>query len=129
MKNSTLERNLNKIGFRLSYATLTPKPNYKSSNKLYKKALKFLIVQGLGLASIALSWLYVAYVVIMFSYNVLKKLEVPETLKLYSWKMKNVNMSFDEIVRASMKGNEIPEEQYQEYKNKILDEMNDYNES
>ena len=49
------------------------------------------------------SWLYVAGVVAMFVYSKSKDSGVPESIRAYRWKLKNVDMSFEDMVREVMK--------------------------
>ena len=55
--NSRLERNLNRMGQRLSWFTLTPKPLERDdlSRSTTSKVLRYLLVVGIGLPFILLS--------------------------------------------------------------------------
>ena len=60
--NSRLERNLNRMGQRLSWFTLTPKQMDvdDQSRSTLSKVLKYLFIVGISFPFIFLSWVYVA---------------------------------------------------------------------
>lgn len=102
--NSTLENNLNKIGQRISWLTLTPKimDSDDKSTRL-RSVLKYLLITGLGLPFILLSWLYVVWCAGCVFYSKVKDSGAPQTIKEYRWKMRNIEMSFDQIIKEMMK--------------------------
>lgn len=55
--NSKLQRNLIKIGQRLSWITLTPKPmeGEDLNRSTFSKTVKFIFIAGIGLVSVLLS--------------------------------------------------------------------------
>ncbi len=105
MINSKLQHNLNKIGDRLSWLTLTAKPmnedDIKRSN--LSRVFKFIFIAGIGLLSVLLSWLYVALFVGAFIYRRVKDAGAPQAIREFRWKMRNIDMSFDQLIKEIMK--------------------------
>jgi hypothetical protein len=100
--NSQLERNLNKAGFRLSWLTLSPKPmdNNHCKRGFLRKLGKFSVTAIPGLIGIFFSWLYVSYFVGAVLYSRFKDAGAPETIKEFRWRMRNTDMTFDEVVEG-----------------------------
>ena len=100
-----MNRNLHKIGQRLSWLTMTPKPmsaeelNYTT----FRKVLKFLLLYGTGLPFVLTSWLYVAYVIALIIYRKSKDSGAPQAVREFRWKLRNTDMNFDQIVKELMK--------------------------
>ncbi len=107
--NSRMERNLNKIGMRLSWLTLSPKEmNAANDNPaLFKKFVKFLLIVFIGLFFILLSWLQVFLYIAGYLYKGSKDAGAPSYVKEYRWKLKNVDMTFDVIAREMFKVAEL----------------------
>lgn len=93
--NSRMNRNFNKVGQRLSWLTLTPKPISASDERRspLSSVLKFLLVVGLGLPFVLLSWVYVAFFVGTFMYRRTKDSGAPQVVREFRWKLKNVDMT------------------------------------
>ena len=123
--NSRLERNLNKIGQRLGWLTLTPKAMdaEEMNRSAFKKIFKFLFIAGFGLPFVLLSWLYVAVFLGTFIFRRSKDAGAPQAVREFRWKMKNVDMSFDDIVREMMKASDQPIDEFERVRGEILEEM------
>ena len=109
--NSQLERNLNKVGCRLSWLSLRPKPmdNNHHQRGFLRNAGKFLFIALWGFISIWFSWLYVAINIGSFAYFHLKDAGAPQSVKEFRWRMRNIDLTFDEIVQgmALASGNRV----------------------
>jgi len=125
--NSTFERNLNKIGQRLSWLTLNPKAMdaEEMTHSTFRKIFKFLFIVGIGLPGLLLSWLYVAWFVGAFGYKRTKDAGAPQAVREFRWKMKNVDMSFDQLVRELVKVSGEDPATFEKVRNDLIQEMED----
>lgn len=123
--NSQMERNLNKIGQRLSWLTMTPKPvaPEEANRSWLKKVLKFLLLHGIGLPFILTSWLYVVYGVGMLLYRKSKDAGAPQAVREFRWKLRNTEMTFDQIVKEMMKASDQDPADFEKIKTEILQEL------
>lgn len=123
--NSQLERNLNRMGQRLSWFTLTPKPLESDdlSRSTTSKVLRYLLVVGIGLPFILLSWLNVALVVATILYRRVKDSGAPQAIREFRWKLRNTELTFDQLVRESMKMAEEDPSKFEEYRASMVNEL------
>lgn len=119
-KYSKINRNFNKIGYRIGWDGNT-KPLYKKSSGLMIVAKILLIL--FGFVFIFFSWLYVVLVGGYAIYQLYSSLTAPPEVKRFRWKMKNVDMSFDEIVRELMITQNMDLANFDEFRKECLDEM------
>jgi hypothetical protein len=107
--NSRMEKNLNKVGMRLSWLTLSPKEMTSSTDNptFTKKLFKFSIIVFVGLLFVLLSWLQVLLFIAGYLYKASKDAGAPSYVKEYRWKLKNVDMTFDVIAREMFKVAEL----------------------
>lgn len=125
--NSRFEQNLNKIGQRLSWLTLNPKAMDAEEMKrsTLRKIFKFLFIVGIGLPGLLLSWLYVAWFVGSVVYKRTKDAGAPQAVREFRWKMKNTDMSFDQIVREMMKLSDEDPTTFEKVRSDLVQEMTD----
>jgi len=121
--NSIAEKNLNKVGERYSWLTLKPKLMSTSDfgRPLYKSAIKFFIIliwQGIF---VFLSWLNVFINIGYIIYRFSQDSGAPQSVKDFRWKIKNYEMTFDELVLEVMKLKEIPAEEFDMAKAELFD--------
>ncbi len=134
--NSRMERNLNKVGMRLSWLTLNPKEMTSETDNpsFSKKLFKFILIAFFGFVIIFLSWVQVFLFVAGFVYRYNKDSGAPEYVKEYRWKLKNVDMTFDGMAREmftlaenqgtiNVKSDEEREQLFLEFKKGIVDGM------
>ena len=123
--NSQLERNLNKIGQRISWATLTPKAMSAEdeARSTLAKIGKYLLIVGFNFPFVFLSWLFVAYFVGFWFYRRSKDSGVPQVVKEFRWKLKNYDLSFDEVVKESMKVVGEPPEKFDTFRESFVLEL------
>lgn len=123
--NSRFEKNLNKIGQRLSWLSYMPKPMEASDqNKTFGKSLgKFLLIAAIGLPFVFLSWVQILLYIGMALYKKSKDSGVPQNVKEFRWKMRNVDMTFDEIIRETLKLNGKDLSEFDATKAAVIQEM------
>jgi hypothetical protein len=122
---SLFNRNLKKIGYRLSW--LGGQPKFMTSTDVQRpvwlSVLKFLFIAGIGLAFCLLSWVYVCFSIGIFVYRKTKDSGAPESIKSYRWQMRNIDMTRDQVIRELMKIENIAPEKFEEYKEVTLTAM------
>lgn len=121
--NSVAEKNLNKVGERYSWLSLKPKLMRASDfdRPFYKSAIKFFFVviwQGIF---VFLSWLNVFINIGYMIYRYSQDSGAPQSVKDFRWKIKNSEMTFDELVLEVMKLKEIPIEEFDMTKAELLE--------
>lgn len=120
-KNSLLERNLNKIGRRTSLLGLEIKDAKYPKPSLWILIFKFTLSVIISLPFILLSWLYVAIVFLLYAYKLMKDIGVPQQFKEYRWKLKNMDMTFDEIIKEIVKLEDLDESEYPRVRQEWID--------
>lgn len=123
--NSRLESNLKKIGQRLSWLTQSPKSMEPEDLKrsIISRVFKYLFVVGMGLPFIFLSWATVFFSVAFFLYSRMKDSGAPEYVRTFRWKMRNIDMSFDEILKELMKVEGRDPATFEQYRQEQLDRL------
>ena len=99
--NSTMEKNLNKVGMRISWLTLNPKDMTSATDNpsfLYK-FLKFVGISLFGLALVLLSWIQVFGFIGLYLYRLNQDYGAPTYIKNYRWNLRNIDMSFDMVAK------------------------------
>ncbi len=124
-KNSILEKNLNKIGMRLSWTSLSPKPIEidNTINPIFAKILKSIFLILLSAIGIFLSWINIAFRLVVLIYHFSKNAGAPQIIKEYRWKMRNLDMSFDQIVKEGLIVEGIDLSKFDEHKELVLNGM------
>lgn len=123
--NSRLERNLNRIGQRLSWLTLTPKPMDSDdlSRSTVSKILRYLLIVGISLPFVLLSWLNVTLAIATIIYRRAKDSGAPQAVREFRWKMKNADLTFDQLVKEMMKISEDDPSKLEEFRTTIVNEF------
>jgi len=123
--NSQLNKNLKKIGIRVGWLDGNPKPMTPADQKItfIKVTIKVAAFVFLGLISLLLSWVLVALYVVMMTWKFAKDSGVPEAVKNYRWVMRNKNMSRDEVIAEFMKLQGLPSENFDTYKQELLNDL------
>jgi hypothetical protein len=123
--NSRMERNLNKVGQRVSWLGLEPKMmTQRDQQRIFVcKVLKYLLIVLVGFVSAWLSWLYVFLSIALIAYRLNKSRGEPQNIREFRWKLKNVDMSFDQIVIGLMSVAEQDPAEFEAVKQHVLDEM------
>lgn len=123
--NSRLEHNLNRIGQRLSWFTLTPKPMDPEdlSRSTVSKVLRYLLIVGISLPFVLFSWLNVALAIATIIYRRAKDSGAPQAVREFRWKMKNADLTFDQLVKEMMKISEDDPSKFEEFRTTIVNEL------
>jgi hypothetical protein len=123
--NSKLQRNLNKIGQRLSWITLSPKPMEAEdlSRSAFSKTVKFIFISGIGLISALLSWLYVAMFLGAFIYKRMKDAGAPQAVREFRWKLRNADLSFDQLAKELMKVLEHDPANFEKFREDLVQDL------
>jgi len=119
--NSQMQKNLNKIGKRIGFWGVVD-IDYSKQSFLYKSAKFILIHVILPIPFLFLSWLYVALVAAQYIYTLREDVGAPQLVKEFRWKLRNMDLSFDELIKETMiaKGQDLRDfdkvkAEYQEY--------------
>lgn len=122
--NSLLNKNLNKIGLRISWTTQTPVPidGFDDKNKALKLFL-FILLTLCGLAYVITSWLYVVLFLLTLLYAKSKDYGAPEKIKNYRWMLKNVDMPVEKILQEIYNLDEHNDISFSEFKEQSLKEI------
>lgn len=123
--NSKFERNLNKIGLRLSWYVLNIKPmsaNDKNASIL-KKIGKFLLIAAMGFIGIFFSWVTVAWQIGAFLYLRNKNSGEPQSVREFKWHLKNRELTFDQVLREFMKAGGEENQDYETFRANVISDM------
>jgi hypothetical protein len=122
--NSQFNRNLHKVGSRLSWLGGNPTPltDYDLRRGVLRKAGKFVLLFVCGFLLALTSWLYVALFLGPIIYRWSKDSGAPTAIKEARWKLKNRDLSFDEIVKLMHAAAESPPP-LDEFRQRVLAEM------
>ena len=124
--NSLAEKNLNKVGERYSWLTLKPKlmDSNDFDRPFIKKVGKFsLVIVWHGLF-VFLSWLNVCINVGYFFYSRYKDSGAPQVVKEFRWKLRNLDMTFDEICLELIKVKGLELEDFDVVKEELIEFVN-----
>ena len=121
--NSLGEKNLNKVGERHSWLNLKIKLMDSSdlNRSLLNKIGKFLVVAIWQSLFIFLSWINVFIGVSYVIYGRYKDSDAPQAVKDFRWKLKNLDMTFDEIVLEIIKVKGLKIENFDDCKKELID--------
>ncbi|OYU30228.1 MAG: hypothetical protein CFE39_14625 [Comamonadaceae bacterium PBBC2] len=123
--NSRFERNLNRIGQRLSWLTLMPKPMEQEdlSRSTTSKVLRYLLVIGISLLFVLLSWLNVGIAVATIIYRRTKDSGAPQAVRELRWKLRNTELSFDQLIQESMKVADQDPSTFDEFRASVIADL------
>lgn len=123
--NSLLQRNLNKVGMRLSWLNLEPKPMDSEylNRPWYMRGFKFILIAAFGVLSVLLSWLHVAFFIGVLIYKRSKDMGAPKAVQELRWKLRNVDMTFDQIVQEMIKASGDESVDFNTYRNEWKQSM------
>ncbi len=126
--NSQMNKNLKKIGYRISWVSLNPKPMSESDiNKpIWRLVIKFLTIAFFGFLCIFLSWFQVVFFVGMFAYKFFQDIGAPQAVRDFRWRLKNVNMTMNQVIEEFMKVEEVKLD-FENYKSNIIEDMKQRN--
>ena len=90
-----------------------------------RKVMKFLLLYGTGLPFVLASWLYVAYVVGLLIYRKSKDSGAPQAVREFRWKLRNTDMTFDQLVKELMKVSDRDPDEFEKVKADLLRELDE----
>lgn len=123
--NSQMERNLNRMGRRFSWVTSSIKEmDFGDVNRSWlRNTMKYFFILGISIPFVLASWLYVALVVGEFLYRWSKDSGAPQNIKEYRWKLKNCDLSFDQMIREGMKVAELDPDLFEQTRMEMIQQM------
>lgn len=123
--NSQRERNINKIGLRTSWLShkVTQMEKGDQDRSLLSKTFKFTLLSGLSIPLVLLSWVCVALVIIQVAYNLSKDFGAPQSIREFRWKLKNIDMSFDQVAEEFAKLDSRYDGDFDTARAAIIDDM------
>lgn len=113
--NSLAAKNLRKVGMR--YSSISGQPVAMSADDADPKpawsVMKFILISLIGLCTILFGWGYVLVVLAQLVHAWSKSYGAPIAMKEFTWKLKNMDMTFEELVvgGAQAVGRNVPPEQ------------------
>jgi hypothetical protein len=118
--NSQFEKNLNKVGMRLSWLSFTPKPMSGPKRGPLFAVGKYALLNLLSLPLVAASWVYTAAAVLLFIFQLSKDAGVPQRIKEYRWAMKNQDLTVEQIARELVKLSDDPNVSFESIHSELL---------
>lgn len=103
--NSLFSKNLKKLGKKISWFDLSIADiTYNDAKITRTKRVMFFIFWWviLPLPFTLTSWVYVFIVSAMFIYRITKDFGAPADVKGFRWKLRNIDMGFDQLVKELM---------------------------
>lgn len=70
---------------------------------------------------IFLSWLYVLFVIGSYCYVFFKDVGAPQSVKEFRWKIRNIDMTFDQMIKELMKLDEQDPNDFEIVKKEMID--------
>lgn len=118
--NSMMQKNLKKIGKRIGYLGIVDIENERKSP--YKRFLIFFTLNILiPFPFIFFSWITVFLGVAIYIYSFNKDIGAPQNIKEFRWKLKNIDMTFDQIIRELMILDKRDPEDFEDVKKELQD--------
>lgn len=122
LANSKTQKNLKLVGKRMSYNLgMIVDCDFKQESFAWRLTKFILINIILPLPFILLSWVYVLYFALSYLYVFMKDMGAPQTIKEFRWKLRNVDMSFDQMIRELMKIDEQDPNDFEKIKNEMVE--------
>ncbi len=125
--NSLTEKNLNKVGERHSWITLKTKNMDKSDfDRPFLKSLgKFILVALCHGIFVFLSWINVAINLFALFNRLNADKGVPENVKEFRWKLRNQDLTFDELIVEVIKLKGLSMDDFEDVKAELTQFVND----
>ena len=123
-KNSLMEKNLNRIGKTISIAGTGIKDIKYPKDSIGKSVAKHTLMAFIGLFLTLFSWGYVLLVGGTLIYTFMKDIGVPQSIKEWRWKLKNLDMTFDELIKEILKQEGVDESEFPRVRQEWIDYIN-----
>lgn len=117
---SLMAKNLAKVGQRVSWSTGAFTPEPPVGGRGLKRFLLLATVETASLLFVLTSWLYVFIVGAMMLSGHWKDRGAPEAIRTFRWKLRNIDMGFDDLLRELMKVSGDPPERFLQVKAEVL---------
>lgn len=117
-------RNLRRFGMKVSaLGELQPITENDAKRHWAVRLLVHAGVALIGLLSTLLSWVYVAFYVGNLAWIWSKQVGAPAEVREFRWRLKNIDMSLDDLIRASMKAQGIAADRFEEVRSAHVEDM------
>lgn len=93
------------------------------SRSTVSKILRYLLIVGISLPFVLLGWLNVALAIATIIYRRAKDSGAPQAVREFRWKMKNADLTFDQLVKEMMKISEDDSSKFEEFRTTIVNEL------
>lgn len=121
---STRGRNLRKLGMKLSlWGQIRPMTASDVNRPLLLRLILIALWSFFGLVLTLFSWGYVIAYVGGIAWQWSKRNGAPQEVREFNWRMRNTDMSFDDIIRFSMRMRGIDEEQFEAVRRDTIEDM------
>ncbi|EMW6422506.1 hypothetical protein [Acinetobacter baumannii] len=120
--NSKTQSNLRKVGKRLSLFGGVKDIEYRKQDKL-NLILKFIFIVVLPLGLIFLSWVYVIPTIVYYLYQFYQDFSAPQKVKDFRWKLKNLDLHQDQLIRWLMELSDQNPEDFEKIKKEINEDI------
>lgn len=120
--NSRTQKNLFKVGKRVSLLGGIKDIDYKNESFFYK-TLKFFFIAIFPIFLVLLSWLYVIPSIIYYIYVFYQDFSAPQKVKDFRWKLKNVDLTQDQIVRGLIEISDQDANDFEKIKKEINEDI------
>ncbi|HBM8157622.1 hypothetical protein [Acinetobacter baumannii] len=120
--NSKTQSNLRKVGKRLSLLGGVKDIEYRKQDKL-NLILKFIFIVVLPLGLIFLSWVYVIPTIVYYLYQFYQDFSAPQKVKDFRWKLKNLDLHQDQLIRWLMELSDQNPEDFEKIKKEINEDI------
>lgn len=124
LSNSRAQKNLEKIGKRISYNLgMIVDITYDQESKLWTITKFILLHILLPLPFVMLSWVYVVFSVIFYIYVFLKDLGAPQNIKEFRWKLRNTDLTLDQLIMHLIKINDHNPNDFESIKKELVENI------
>ncbi|MFW1903660.1 hypothetical protein [Acinetobacter baumannii] len=120
--NSKTQSNLRKVGKRLSLLGGVKDIEYRKQDK-WNLILKFIFIVVLPLGLIFLSWVYVIPIIVYYLYQFYQDFSAPQKVKDFRWKLKNLDLHQDQLIRWLMELSDQNPEDFEKIKKEINEDI------
>ncbi|QBM33839.1 hypothetical protein [Acinetobacter baumannii] len=120
--NSKTQSNLRKVGKRLSLLGGVKDIEYRKKDK-WNLILKFIFIVVLPLGLIFLSWVYVIPTIVYYLYQFYQDFSAPQKVKDFRWKLKNLDLHQDQLIRWLMELSDQNPEDFEKIKKEINEDI------
>ena len=125
--NSTFATNVQRLGMRISWSTLRPRPAERPDHTglTIGKFFKWFLLAVAGLLWALTSWLAVVSFVGLVLYNISQAVGMPQALKEWKWRMKNQLLSQADLVTGTLQASGIGQEEIPSRAREMLADLNE----